>query len=81
MSVCVDSWKEIDISASLLDLLFTLQHFRCELNIDMQNRHFVTFFHGATAPLGQGHLIIEASRSHSVGLLWTRGQPVAQTST
>jgi len=37
-------------------------------------------------PLGQGLLIIEASRSHSVtqqsvGLLWTSDQLVAETST
>ena len=41
----------------------------------------------AQQPLvGQGLLIIEASRSHSdtshsVGLLWTSDQPVAETST
>ena len=41
----------------------------------------------AQQPLvGQGLLIIEASRSHSVtpqsvGLLWTSAQPVAKTST
>jgi hypothetical protein len=43
------------------------------------------FFHGATALVGQD-LIIEATRSHSdtphsVGLLWTSDQPVAETST
>ena len=37
-------------------------------------------------PVGQGHLIIEASRSHSdtphsVGLLWTSDQPDAENST
>jgi hypothetical protein len=85
MSLCVGSWKEIYISPSLLDLFFTLQHCRRVLNFGMQNRHSVTFFHGPTAPLGQGHLIIEASRSHSgtphsVGLLLTRDQPVTQTS-
>jgi hypothetical protein len=37
-------------------------------------------------PLGQGVLIVKASRSHSdtphsVGLLWTSDQPVAETST
>jgi hypothetical protein len=43
--------------------------------------------HGATAPIGPGPLIIEASRSHcldtphSVGLLWTRDQPDTETST
>ena len=39
---------------------------------------------GTTAPVGQDLLIIEASRSHSdtphsVRLLWTRDQPVAET--
>jgi hypothetical protein len=38
------------------------------------------------SPVGQGLLIIEASRSHSdtphsVGLLWTSDQPDAETST
>ena len=37
------------------------------------------------SPVGQGLLIIEAVRSHSdtphsTGLLWTRGQPDAETS-
>jgi hypothetical protein len=47
----------------------------------------VFFFHGATSPLvGQGLLVIEASRSHpdtphSVELLWTSDQPDAETST
>jgi hypothetical protein len=31
--------------------------------------------------VGQGHLIVEALRSHSVGHLWTSDQPVAETST
>jgi hypothetical protein len=44
------------------------------------------FFHGATAPVSQSLLIIEASQSHSdtphsVGLLWTSDQPDAETST
>jgi hypothetical protein len=45
------------------------------------------FFPMAQRPLvGQGLLIIEASRSnsdtpHAVGLLWTSDQPVAETST
>jgi hypothetical protein len=44
------------------------------------------FFEMAQQPLvGQGRLIIEASRSHSdtphsVGLLWTSDQPDAETS-
>jgi hypothetical protein len=42
--------------------------------------------HDATAPVGQGLRITEASRSHSdtphsVGLLWTSDRPVAETST
>jgi len=40
------------------------------------------FFPMAQQPLvGQGLLIIEASRSHSVGLLWASDQPAAETST
>jgi len=47
--------------------------------------HFF-FYHGATAPVGQGLLVIEDSRSHSdtpqsVGLLWTSDQFIAETST
>jgi hypothetical protein len=43
------------------------------------------FYHGATAPMGPGLLIIEESWTHSdtphsVGLLWTSNQPDAQTS-
>jgi hypothetical protein len=45
-----------------------------------------SFSNGSTAPVGQGVLIIEASRSHSdtphsVGLLWRSDQPVAETFT
>jgi hypothetical protein len=47
---------------------------------------YIYFFprHGTTPPVGQALLIIEASRSHSdtpqsVRLLWTRDQPVAET--
>jgi hypothetical protein len=49
--------------------------------------HMSDFFsNGATAPSGQGLLIIEASPSHSdtpqwVELLWTTDQPDAETST
>jgi hypothetical protein len=44
------------------------------------------FYHGATPPVGQGLLVIEASRSHSdtlhsVGLLRTSDQPDAEAST
>jgi len=44
------------------------------------------FSHGATALVAQGLLIIEDSWSHSdtphsVGRLWTRDQPDAETST
>ena len=46
----------------------------------------IHFYHGATAPVGQGLLIQEVSKSHSdtqhsVGLLWTSDQSVAETST
>jgi hypothetical protein len=38
-------------------------------------------FYIALQPLvGQGLLIIEASRSHSAGLVWTSDQPDAETS-
>ena len=42
------------------------------------------FYHGATTPVGQGLLIVDASRLHSdtphfVGLLWTSDQPDAET--
>ena len=44
------------------------------------------FFHGSTALVGLRLLTVEVSRSQSdtpqsVGLLWTRDQPVAETST
>jgi hypothetical protein len=44
------------------------------------------FYHGARAFVGLGLFIVEASRSysdtlHSVGLLWTRDHPDAETST
>ena len=44
------------------------------------------FFRGSTTPVGQGLLIIKASRSHSdtphsVGLLWTSYRADAETST
>ena len=47
---------------------------------------YVSFYHGATPPVGQGLLIIKDSLSHShtpqsVGLLWTSDQPEAQAST
>jgi hypothetical protein len=39
---------------------------------------FLTFFTMTQQPVvGQGLLIIEASRSHSVGLPWTSDQPDA----
>jgi hypothetical protein len=56
-------------------------------DIKMQELHQDYFFPMAQQPLvGQGHLIVEASRSHSdtphsVGLLWTSDEPVAETST
>ena len=47
---------------------------------------YILFYHGQQPPVGQGLLIVEASRSHSdtphsVGLLWTGDQPYAETST
>ena len=45
------------------------------------------FFYDATAPSGLCRLVVDVSWSHfldtphSVGLLWTRGRPVAETST
>jgi hypothetical protein len=47
---------------------------------------FNFFYHVSSAQVGQGILIIEDSQSHSdtphsVGLLWTRDQPDAETST
>jgi hypothetical protein len=33
---------------------------------------------GTKALAGQGLLILEASRSHSIGLLWTSDHPVAE---
>ena len=44
------------------------------------------FYMAQQPPVGQGLLTVEASRSHSdtpqsVGLLWTRDQLVAETST
>ena len=49
-------------------------------------QNFISFYHGATATVGQGLFIIEDSLSHSdtsqsAGLLWTSDQPYAQTST
>jgi hypothetical protein len=51
-----------------------------------QSKDLRFFLHGATAPVGQDLLVIEASRSQSdspqsVGLLWTNNQPDAETST
>jgi hypothetical protein len=42
---------------------------------------FVNFFCGSTAQLGLEFLMVAVSRTHSVGLHWTRDRPVAQTST
>jgi hypothetical protein len=47
---------------------------------------FFFFYNGATAPVGQGFLLIEDSRSHSdtphsVVVLWTSDQHDAETST
>jgi hypothetical protein len=43
--------------------------------------HLILIFMVQRPLLGQGLLTIEASRSHSVGLLWASDQPVAKTST
>ena len=48
--------------------------------------HPFFFYHGATAPVGQGLLIIEGSWSHSdtphsLGFHWTSDKPNAETST
>jgi hypothetical protein len=59
---------------------FMLQH-------TVRMRNIMTSpFHGSTALVSLGLLIVEVSRSHSdtlhsVGLLWTSDQPVAGTST
>jgi hypothetical protein len=37
-------------------------------------------FHGPTVLVSQGLLIVEVSKSHSVGLFWKNDQPVAETS-
>jgi len=58
-----------------------------QINPPNQWKYWVSIFrHGATAPVGQGLLIIEGSLSHSdtpqsVGFLWTSDQPVAETAT
>jgi hypothetical protein len=67
----------------------------CRLFLYVGKEHTVTniihlslvrnFFQEATAPVGQGLLSIEDSRSHSdtplsVGLLWTSDQPDAEIS-
>jgi hypothetical protein len=39
------------------------------------------FWHGSTALVCLGLLIIEVPQSHSVGFLWTRDGPLAETST
>jgi hypothetical protein len=57
------------------------------LNYSVIRRQFVPFFPMAQQPIvGQGVLIIEASRSHSdtphwAGLLWTSDKPDAEAST
>jgi len=40
---------------------------------------FKTFFRASIALVGLGLLIVEVSRSHSVGILWTRDRPFAET--
>jgi len=44
-------------------------------------RKFIVFTMAKQPLVGQGLLIIEVSRSHSVGLLWTSDQPDAEIST
>jgi len=41
----------------------------------------INIFNGANAASEPVPFIIEASRSHSLGLLWTSDQPDAETST
>jgi len=64
----------------------TLTQNHKKYDVDRWFLHVDIFYHGATAPVGQGLLIIEDSRSYSdtphlVGLLWTSDQPDAETST
>jgi len=53
-----------------------LTNFRSVCSLSM---HFL--FVARQPLLGQGILIVEASRSHSVGFLWTSDQPDTKTST
>jgi hypothetical protein len=39
------------------------------------------YFYGSTALVSLGLFIVEVSRSHSLGLLWTIDRPVAETCT
>ena len=62
----------------------SLQIYKSHFNRFTSSRFFLTM--AQRPPVGQGFLIIEASRSHSgtphsVGLLWTSDQLVAETST
>jgi hypothetical protein len=41
----------------------------------------VDFFHGSKILVGQGLFFVEVAPSHSVKLLWTDDQPVAEIST
>jgi len=71
--------------------MFVLAQF-CKLDLSLESEitslfylHICLFYHGATAPLGQGLLIIEdlwsySDTPHSVGLLWKRDQTDAETS-
>jgi hypothetical protein len=61
-----------------------IQKFICNIHLNMQELHFI-FPKAQQLLVGQGLRFIEASRSHSdtphsVGLLWTSDQPVAETS-
>jgi hypothetical protein len=63
---------------------FPKQHYltaRCNSGTNYRVWSGNYFFTMAQQPLGgKGLLIIEASRSHSIGLLWTSDQPNAETS-
>jgi hypothetical protein len=61
-------------------------HWTVKYRLSYNNHHQFFFFMAQQPLLGQGLLIIEASRSHSdtahlVGLLWTSDKPVAEIST
>jgi len=70
----------------LISILILSSHLCLGLVIKVSSSGLPTIFYGSTVRVGQGLLIVEVSRSHSVtpqsiGLLWTSDQPVAGTST